>query len=136
MKCLVLIFAVCCMASLAAANTASAKFGARPPPSPPNDGTSNNIDKCGCHEIVHKLKKVESNLLKLILNLRNKYGSVYSELLDMKKNVKSVSWYVGQSAATGDSINDQLVGASLTLAQIMQSIRYDPVQELFYSIIS
>ncbi|ETN59518.1 hypothetical protein AND_008891 [Anopheles darlingi] len=114
------------MASLAVANTASAKYGVRPnppQPQPPNDGTTNDIDKCGCHEIVHKLKRVESNLLKLILNLRNKYGSVYSELLDMKKNVKSVSWYVGQSAATGDSINDQLVGASLTLAQIMQSIR-------------
>ncbi|XP_050093864.1 ficolin-2-like, partial [Anopheles aquasalis] len=101
-------------------------FGVRPnppPTHPPNDGATNSIDKCGCHEIVSKLKKVESNLLKLILNLRHKYGTVYSELLDMKKNVKSVSWYVGQSAATGDSINDQLVGASLTLAQIMQSIR-------------
>ncbi|XP_052873530.1 ficolin-2-like [Anopheles cruzii] len=115
------------MVGFGATNTGAAKYGVRPPPVTPapliRGSGSNSIDKCGCHQIVAKLKKVESNLLKLILNLRNKYGAVYSELLDMKKNVKSVSWYVSQTSATGDSMNDQLVGASMNLSQIMQYIR-------------
>ncbi|XP_058123433.1 ficolin-1-A-like [Anopheles ziemanni] len=127
MKLIVLVLAVSCMASFGAAETAP-KYGAKPPPYKPSvpdvpaPGGS-DIDKCGCHQIVGKLKKVESNLLKLILNLRNKYGAVYSELLDMKKQVKGVTWYVGQTAATSQSINDQLSIASSNLAQIMYSIR-------------
>ncbi|XP_058065706.1 microfibril-associated glycoprotein 4-like [Anopheles bellator] len=127
MKWIVLVVTFGCMVGFGAANTGAAKYGVRPPPVTPapliRGSGSNSIDKCGCHQIVAKLKKVESNLLKLILNLRNKYGAVYSELLDMKKNVKSVSWYVGQTSATGDSMNDQLVGASMNLSQIMQYIR-------------
>uniref|UniRef100_A0A182JDP5 Fibrinogen C-terminal domain-containing protein n=1 Tax=Anopheles atroparvus TaxID=41427 RepID=A0A182JDP5_ANOAO len=125
MKLIVLVLAVGCMASFGAAETA-AKFGIAPSkpggPVGPAPGSS-DIDKCGCHQIVSKLKKVETNLLKLILNLRNKYGAVYSELQDMKKNVKSVSWYVGQTSATGESINDQLTTASINLAEIMHEIR-------------
>ncbi|XP_050074799.1 microfibril-associated glycoprotein 4-like [Anopheles maculipalpis] len=126
MKLIVLVLTVGCMASLGLANTdaIAPKYGIRPtpPPTKPPSGGS-DIDKCGCHEIVAKLKKVESNLLKLILNLRNKYGSVYSELLDMKKNVKSVSWYVGQTSETSENINTQLFNSSIAIANIMQSIR-------------
>ncbi|XP_052895806.1 fibrinogen-like protein 1 [Anopheles moucheti] len=125
MKLIVLVLAVGCMASLSLANTnaIAPKYGKPSVPSqPPTQGDS-DVDKCGCHEIVGKLKRVESNLLKLILNLRNKYGAVYSELLDMKKHVKSVSWYVGQTSETGQSINEQLLGASISLAQIMHTIR-------------
>ncbi|XP_053674093.1 angiopoietin-1-like [Anopheles nili] len=125
MKVFVLILAVGCIASLGSADTSaiSPKF-VKPPPSPtkPPKGSS-DIDTCGCNEIVAKLKRVEANLLKLILNLRNKYGAVYSELLDMKKHVKSVSWYVDQTSKTGSDINDQLLESSLTLSDIMQSIR-------------
>ncbi|XP_049295082.1 fibrinogen-like protein 1 isoform X4 [Anopheles funestus] len=122
MKLIVVVLAVGCMAGLSFANDAiSAKF-VKPTIKPPPHGGS-DIDKCGCHEIVAKLKRVESNLLKLILNLRNKYGSVYSELLDMKKHVKSVSWYVGQTSETGQSINEQLLSSSISLAQIMATIR-------------
>uniref|UniRef100_A0A182Q4T6 Fibrinogen C-terminal domain-containing protein n=1 Tax=Anopheles farauti TaxID=69004 RepID=A0A182Q4T6_9DIPT len=126
MKLIVLVFAVGCMASLCSADTSAIapKYGVKPVPVPnPKPKVGSDIDKCGCHEIVGKLKRVEANLLKLILNLRNKYGSVYSELLDMKKHVKSVSWYVGQTSQTSEVINEQLVSSSLTLAQIMQSIR-------------
>ncbi|XP_035907033.1 fibrinogen-like protein 1 [Anopheles stephensi] len=130
MKLIVLVLAVGCMASLSRANTdaIAPKYGVRPtaPPTPPPQPSpkgGSDIDKCGCHEIVGKLKKVESNLLRLILNLRNKYGSVYSELLDMKKHVKSVSWYVGQTSETSENINEQLLTSSIAMAQIMQSIR-------------
>uniref|UniRef100_A0A182YSC9 Fibrinogen C-terminal domain-containing protein n=1 Tax=Anopheles stephensi TaxID=30069 RepID=A0A182YSC9_ANOST len=130
MKLIVLVLAVGCMASLSLANTdaIAPKYGVRPtaPPTPPPHPSpkgGSDIDKCGCHEIVGKLKKVESNLLRLILNLRNKYGSVYSELLDMKKHVKSVSWYVGQTSETSENINEQLLTSSIAMAQIMQSIR-------------
>uniref|UniRef100_A0A182N1V5 Fibrinogen C-terminal domain-containing protein n=1 Tax=Anopheles dirus TaxID=7168 RepID=A0A182N1V5_9DIPT len=126
MKLIVLVLAVGCMASLCSADTSAIgpKYGVKPPPpTKPLVKGGSDIDKCGCHEIVAKLKRVEANLLKLILNLRNKYGSVYSELLDMKKHVKSVSWYVGQTSETGHNINEQLVSSSLTLAEIMQSIR-------------
>uniref|UniRef100_A0A182HQP7 Uncharacterized protein n=1 Tax=Anopheles arabiensis TaxID=7173 RepID=A0A182HQP7_ANOAR len=125
MKLIVLVLAVGCMASLGYAEIAP-KYGIRPPtpttPAPIKPGGS-DIDKCGCQNIVDKLRKVESNLLKLILNLRNKYGAVYSELQDMKKNVKSVSWYVGQTSKTGENINDQLFKSSIALSEIMQSIR-------------
>uniref|UniRef100_A0A182JT09 Fibrinogen C-terminal domain-containing protein n=1 Tax=Anopheles christyi TaxID=43041 RepID=A0A182JT09_9DIPT len=126
MKLIVLVLAVGCMASLGYADTnaIAPKYGVKPPPptnAPPQGGS--DIDKCGCHEIVGKLKKVESNLLRLILNLRNKYGAVYSELQDMKKNVKSVSWYVGQTSETSQDINEQLFNSSIALASIMQSIR-------------
>lgn len=127
MKLIVLVLAVGCTASLGYAEIAP-KYGIRPPtpttPAPIQQGGS-DIDKCGCQNIVDKLRKVESNLLKLILNLRNKYGAVYSELQDMKKNVKSVSWYVGQTSKTGENINDQLFKSSIALSEIMQSIRYD-----------
>ncbi|XP_053663957.1 fibrinogen-like protein 1 [Anopheles marshallii] len=125
MKLIVVVLAVGCMASLSLANTSgiAPKYVKPEVPSQPASQGGNDIDKCGCHEIVGKLRKVESNLLKLILNLRNKYGAVYSELLDMKKHVKSVSWYVGQSAETGQIINEQLLGASISLAQIMHTIR-------------
>uniref|UniRef100_A0A182PBB1 Fibrinogen C-terminal domain-containing protein n=1 Tax=Anopheles epiroticus TaxID=199890 RepID=A0A182PBB1_9DIPT len=127
MKLIVLVLAVGCMASLGYADTnaIAPKYGVKPQPAPPTSPPKggSDIDKCGCHEIVGKLKKVESNLLRLILNLRNKYGAVYSELQDMKKNVKSVSWYVDQTAETSNTINDQLFNSSIALANIMQSIR-------------
>ncbi|XP_049295080.1 fibrinogen C domain-containing protein 1-B-like isoform X2 [Anopheles funestus] len=124
MKLIVVVLAVGCMVSLCKANTnaigpkfvkSQAKF------KPPSHGVS-IIDKCGCHEIVAKLKKVESNLLKPILNLRNKFDSVYSELLNIKKYVKSVSWFVGQTAG-GQNIIGQLLISWNSLAQIMHSIR-------------
>ncbi|XP_050072698.1 fibrinogen C domain-containing protein 1-B-like [Anopheles maculipalpis] len=126
MKLIVLVVTVGFMASLGLANTdaIAPKYGVRPTPpptKPPRDGS--DIDKCGCHEIVAKLKKVESNLLKLILNLRNKYGSVNSKLIDMKKHVKSVSWYIDQTSVTSENIEAQLFDSSIAMANIMQSIR-------------
>uniref|UniRef100_A0A182YLG9 Uncharacterized protein n=1 Tax=Anopheles stephensi TaxID=30069 RepID=A0A182YLG9_ANOST len=127
MKLVVCVLVVGCLANLCLAkiDAVAPKYGVRPivpSPHPPSNGGS-DIDKCGCHEIVGKLKKVESNLLRLIQNLRNKYGSVYSKLLDMKKHAKSVSWYVGLTSETSENINEQLFISSITTAQIMQWIR-------------
>uniref|UniRef100_A0A182MX13 Uncharacterized protein n=1 Tax=Anopheles culicifacies TaxID=139723 RepID=A0A182MX13_9DIPT len=122
MKLIVLVLAVGCMANLSFANDAIAPKFVKPTSKPLRYGGS-DIDKCGCHEIVAKLKRVESNLLKLILNLRNKYGSVYSELTDMKKHVDSVSWYVGQTSDTAKSIDEQVTSSSVTLSEIMYAIR-------------
>uniref|UniRef100_A0A182SKF1 Fibrinogen C-terminal domain-containing protein n=1 Tax=Anopheles maculatus TaxID=74869 RepID=A0A182SKF1_9DIPT len=106
--------------SLADTSAVAPKFGVKPP-APPSGGS--DIDKCGCHEIVAKLNKVKSSLLQLLVNLYNKYGYVHSELLDMNKRVKSVSWYVGQTSETSQAINGQLLSSSLSIAQIMQSLR-------------
>ncbi|XP_035907047.1 angiopoietin-1-like [Anopheles stephensi] len=127
MKLVVCVLVVGCLANLCLAkiDAVAPKYGVRPivpSPHPPSNGGS-DIDKCGCHEIVGKLKKVESNLLRLIQNLRNKYGSVYSKLLDMKKHAKSVSWYVGLTSETSENINEQLFISSITTAQIMQWVR-------------
>uniref|UniRef100_A0A182WQP4 Fibrinogen C-terminal domain-containing protein n=1 Tax=Anopheles minimus TaxID=112268 RepID=A0A182WQP4_9DIPT len=123
MKWIVLVLAVGCLTCVSFANDVIVpKFVKPPVKSNPPYGFG-DIDNCGCHDIVAKLKKVEANLVKLILNMRTKYGSVYSELLDMKKHVNSVSWYVGQTSETAQSINEQLVSSSISLAQIMHSIR-------------
>ncbi|XP_052898083.1 angiopoietin-4-like, partial [Anopheles moucheti] len=129
MKLIVLVLAVGCILCFVSANIKAiepkfvksiAKLN-----HPSQSGSDN--DKCGCHEIVDKLKKVKSNLWKLILNLSNKYGAVYSDLVGMKKHVKSVSWYVDhrrrRALKISTIINDQLLGASITLAQIMHTVR-------------
>ncbi|XP_053665029.1 fibrinogen C domain-containing protein 1-like, partial [Anopheles marshallii] len=129
MKLSVLVLSVGCMLCLVSANTKAieSKFvKSIAKLNHPSKGGS-YIDNCGCHAIEGKLKILESNLLKFILNLRNKYGAVYSNLIDMKKNVKSVSWYVGQrrrrTLETSHRINEQLLGDSVLLAQIMHTIR-------------
>ncbi|XP_050072695.1 angiopoietin-4-like [Anopheles maculipalpis] len=127
MKWIVLVFAVSCTVRLGYAkiDAIALKFGLKPAGHPNYwlpQGYS-DIEKCGCHEIDAKLRKVESNLLKLILNLRNKYGTMNSKLIDMKKHVTSVSWYLGQTSDTSEDINTQLFDSSITVANIMQSIR-------------
>ncbi|XP_053665591.1 techylectin-5B-like [Anopheles marshallii] len=125
MKWIVLVFVVGCMLSFVSANSNNftpkvvkpiARFN-----NPTQDGSDNNL--CGCLEIVARIKKVEENLLKLIQKLRNKHSSLYSELLDMKKHMRSVSWYVGQTSEASHRFNEQLLGDSISLAQIMHAIR-------------
>uniref|UniRef100_A0A182WQP3 Fibrinogen C-terminal domain-containing protein n=1 Tax=Anopheles minimus TaxID=112268 RepID=A0A182WQP3_9DIPT len=125
MKWIVLVLAVGCLANLSLADSKDVGTRYRKPPANSKYAlqSGSDIDKCGCHEIIAKLKKVESNLLQLILNLRNKYSYVSSELTDLKKQVKGVSWYVGQTSETGQSVNEQLLQSTILLAQTMQSIR-------------
>ncbi|XP_052898106.1 angiopoietin-1-like [Anopheles moucheti] len=123
MKLIVHVLAVGCMLSFVSANSShiTPKF-VKPKFNNLSQGDSDN-NVCGCLEIVARLKKVETNLLKLIQNLRNKHSSLYSELLDMKKHMRSVSWYVGQTSETSHIINEHLLGAAISLAQIMHMIR-------------
>uniref|UniRef100_A0A182MNH3 Uncharacterized protein n=1 Tax=Anopheles culicifacies TaxID=139723 RepID=A0A182MNH3_9DIPT len=125
MKLIVLALAVGCVASQGLADSPGAVSRFRNPPGKYALQGENDINKCGCSEIVAKLKKVESNLLQLILNLRNKYSHMYSELIDLKKQVNSLSWYADQTAKTGLSVTQQLQASSSLLAHSMRSIRYE-----------